>query len=77
MNKLDVLVELRTELDALIHERNKMVEVWQRRKELLAEVEILLRRVMEYPEAWEIAPAVARLLVRIREEVEADSAEAV
>lgn len=74
MNKLDVLVELRTELDALIREREEKAEIWERRKELLVEIELLLRRVMEYPEAWEIAPAVARLLVRIREEVGLDTA---
>lgn len=77
MNKLDVLVELRAELDTLIRERDEKEEAWERRKELLVEIEFILRRVMEYPEAWEIAPAVARLLVRIREEVGLDAAGAV
>lgn len=74
---------MRAELDALLGEREEWAEtwqrrdeVWERRKELLMEIELLLRRVMEYPEAWEIAPTVARLLVRIREEVGLDSAEA-
>lgn len=77
MNKLDLLIEMRAELDALTKAREQMVEDWERRKDLLADVELLLRRVMEYPETWEIAPTVAQLLVRIREETGLDAAEAI
>lgn len=64
---------MRGELDALIRERDENAQTWQRRKELLVDVELLLRRVMEYPETWEIAATVARILVRIREETGLDA----
>lgn len=74
MNNLDLLVQMRADMDALERERDEIVSGWGRRRGLLADVDLVLRRVMEYPEIWDIAPTVSQLLVRIREEIGLDEA---
>lgn len=64
---LDILVEMRSEMDRLTRERSEMAVGWERRKGLLVDTETVLRSVMMVPEIWEAAPG--QLLVRVRDEL--------
>ena len=66
--RLDVLIEMRSEMDRLQAERDEVVAGWQRRADLLTDAQLLLRELVGLPDLWEKAGAISALLVRMREE---------